>query len=142
MRKHVTMIPQDPTMFTGSLRFNLDPFNKHSDEKLSSLLKKAAIDKKCDLDFKVEEDGKNLSVGERQLICIVRAILRRSQVVILDEATANIDVVTEKNIQRLIDEELKGATLLTIAHRLNTVINSDKILVLNEGKLVEFDIPE
>ena len=136
------MIPQDPTMFTGSLRFNLDPFNKHSDEKLSSLLKKAAIDKKCDLDFKVEEDGKNLSVGERQLICIVRAILRRSQVVILDEATANIDVVTEKNIQRLIDEELKGATLLTIAHRLNTVINSDKILVLNEGKLVEFDIPE
>ena len=135
------MIPQDPTMFTGSLRFNLDPFNKHSDEKLSSLLKKAAMDKKCDLDFKVEEDGKNLSVGERQLICIVRAILRRSQVVILDEATANIDVVTEKNIQRLIDEELKGATLLTIAHRLNTVINSDKILVLNEGKLVEFDIP-
>lgn len=75
--------------------------------------------------FKIEEEGKNLSVGERQLICIIRAILRQSKIVLLDEATANIDVVTEQAIQRLIDEEFTEATVLTIAHRLNTVINSD-----------------
>merc|ERR1712109_259353 len=87
------------------------------------------------LKFKVKEEGKNLSVGERQLICIIRAILRSNRIVILDEATANIDVVTEQTIQKLIDEEFKGATVLTIAHRLNTIINSDKILMLEQGRL-------
>ena len=91
--------------------------------------------------FKIEEEGKNLSVGERQLICIIRAILRRSKIVLLDEATANIDVVTEQAIQRLIDEEFTEATVITIAHRLNTVINSDQILMLDQGKVLESGSP-
>merc|ERR1712060_815376 len=94
------------------------------------------------LKFKVQEEGKNLSVGERQLVCICRAILRKSKIVVLDEATANIDVVTEQTIQKLITEEFKGATVLTIAHRLNTIIKSDKVLIIDKGKKVEYDSPE
>ena len=83
-----------------------------------------------------------MSVGERQLVCICRAILRKSKIVVLDEATANIDVVTEQTIQKLITEEFKGATVLTIAHRLNTIIKSDKVLIIDKGKKVEYDSPE
>ena len=93
------------------------------------------------LKFKVQEEGKNLSVGERQLICIIRAILRSNKIVILDEATANIDVVTEQAIQRLIKEEFEGATVLTIAHRLNTIISSDRVLMLSKGSVLEYDTP-
>lgn len=89
----------------------------------------------------MEEEGRNLSVGERQLICIIRAILRRSKIVVLDEATANIDVMTEQAIQKLITEEFEGATVLTIAHRLNTIIKSDKILLLEQGKVLEYGPP-
>ena len=94
------------------------------------------------LKFKVKEEGKNLSVGERQLICIIRAILRSNRIVILDEATANIDVVTEQTIQKLIDEEFKGATVICIAHRLNTIIRSDRVLVMGEGRALEYDSPQ
>ena len=171
VRDQITMIPQDPTLFTGTLRFNLDPFDEHPDERLLELIKKAGLDvllnqretnqendakqtkndsrvddggkfKGLILNFKVQEEGKNLSVGERQLICIVRAVLRSNKIVVLDEATANIDVVTERAIQKLIDEEIRGATMLTIAHRLNTIIQSDKVLFLSEGKVLEFDSPQ
>jgi len=91
--------------------------------------------------MKISEGGKNLSAGERQLICICRAILRKNRIVILDEATANIDVVTEQKIQKLIDEEFNESTVITIAHRLNTIIKSDKVLVLSKGTLVEYDSP-
>lgn len=94
------------------------------------------------LKFKVQEDGKNLSVGERQLICIIRAILRHNKIVLLDEATANIDVVTEESIQKLIKEEFDGATVITIAHRLNTIIESDKVLLMDKGTVLEYDSPE
>lgn len=94
------------------------------------------------LKYKIQEEGKNLSVGERQLICIIRAILRSNKIVILDEATANIDVVTEQAIQRLIKEEFKGATVLTIAHRLNTIIQSDRVLMLSKGTVLEYDTPK
>ena len=90
----------------------------------------------------MKEEGKNLSVGERQLICIIRAILRSNRIVILDEATANIDVVTEQTIQKLIDEEFKGATVICIAHRLNTIIRSDRVLVMGEGRALEYDSPQ
>ena len=83
-----------------------------------------------------------MSIGEKQLICIVRAILRRNKIVILDEATSNIDVITEQKIQQLIQEEFKEATTITIAHRLNTIIKSDKILFLDQGKVLEFDSPK
>merc|ERR1712060_435908 len=94
------------------------------------------------LKFKVQEEGKNLSVGERQLICIIRAILRGNKIVILDEATANIDVVTEQYIQKLISEEFKGATVMTIAHRLNTIITSDRVLMLSRGSVLEYGSPK
>ena len=245
LRDQITMIPQDPTLFTGTLRFNLDPFDQVSDERIHELIKKAGLeyllegtskkekedkkeneqkeeekkkntafevsdsededekkkesDKKDDdakkdekkeddkdkekkdkdekkaswfsfwrskddkekkvkdkkdkdkkdeeedgkgLKFKVQEEGKNLSVGERQLICIIRAILRCNKLVVLDEATANIDVVTEQAIQKLISEEFTGATVLTIAHRLNTIISSDKVLFLSKGTVLEYDTPK
>ena len=91
--------------------------------------------------YKITEGGANLSAGERQLVCICRAILRRNKIVLLDEATANIDVVTEQTIQKLIAEEFDGATVLTIAHRLNTIIKSDKVLILDKGQKVEYDSP-
>ena len=91
--------------------------------------------------FKIAEGGGNLSVGEKQLICICRAILRQNKVVVLDEATASIDLVTEQTIQKLIDQSFEGSTVITIAHRLNTIIRSDKVLVLSYGKAVEYDSP-
>ena len=92
--------------------------------------------------FRISEGGGNLSVGEKQLICICRAILRRNKVVVLDEATANIDLVTEQKIQKLIDQSFANSTVITIAHRLNTIIKSDKVMVLSEGKVVEYDAPK
>ena len=133
LRNKVTVIPQDPTLFTGTLRYNLDPFNEVPDERIIELLQKAKLDyllkkeeesSKADgektaktapeeanktastgLNFKITENGGNLAVGERQLLCIVRAILKNNKIVVLDEATANIDVVTEETIQKLISEE-------------------------------------
>ena len=91
--------------------------------------------------MKIAEGGANLSTGERQLICICRAILRKNRVVVLDEATANIDIVTEQKIQKLIEEEFNESTVITIAHRLNTIIKSDRVLVLANGKRLEYDSP-
>ena len=91
--------------------------------------------------MKITEGGANLSTGERQLICICRAILRKNKVVVLDEATANIDIVTEEKIQKLIESEFRESTVITIAHRLNTIIKSDKVLVLVDGRVEEYDAP-
>lgn len=158
LRRRVTVIPQDPTLFTGTLRFNLDPFDSVSDERIESLLKEAGLEelltrdqtsKQDDettenangLQMKISEQGANLSSGEKQLICICRAILRKNKIVILDEATANIDIVTEKKIQKLINEEFTDSTVITIAHRLNTIMASDKVLVLSYGQVKEYDSP-
>ena len=97
---------------------------------------------KFDLDMEISENGSNLSTGEKQLVCICRAILRKCNVVILDEATSNIDVVTEERIQTLLETYLRNSTVITVAHRLNTIINSDKVLVLSYGKVKEFDSPD
>ena len=94
------------------------------------------------LDFKIKENGKNLSVGEKQLICICRAILRRSKIIVMDEATASIDFQTEEIIQNAINEIMKNSTVLTIAHRIKTIIKYDKILVLENGEIKDFDSPE
>lgn len=134
-------------MFTGTLRFNLDPEQNISDEKIMEVLKAAQLDdllakdaKQRNLDLPITENGSNLSSGEKQLICICRAILRvilslsytlqKSKIIILDEATANIDVILEQKIQRFIDSEFNESTMLTIAHRLNTITKSDRILQL------------
>jgi len=93
------------------------------------------------LDLEVKEGGSNLSSGEKQLITICRAVLRKAKVVVLDEATSNIDVITEQKILKLMNDELNDSTVITIAHRLNTIIKSDKIAVLGEGRLLEYDTP-
>lgn len=145
LRSRITVIPQDPTMFNGTLRYNLDPLGRATDEEVINILKAAKLHdliKDEGLALKISENGNNLSSGEKQLICICRAILRKSKVVILDEATSNIDIVTELAIQDLIDTSLKGSTVLTVAHRLNTIMASDKILVLDFGRLIEYDSPK
>ena len=143
-------------MFTGTLRFNLDPEGAVSDQRIIDLLVEAKLDDLLNKDPKglnqdITENGSNLSSGEKQLICICRAILRvtlsllkfiqKSRIVILDEATANIDVVTEQSIQRLITTEFKDSTMITIAHRLNTIIKSDRVLVLSFGEILEYEKP-
>ena len=146
LRSRITVIPQDPALFTGTLRFNMDPEGRVSDERILEVMRQAQLNDllakdSLGLHQQVADGGNNLSSGEKQLICICRAILRASKVVILDEATANIDVVTESKIQNLIDSEFKGSTMITIAHRLNTIIKSDRVMVLSYGQIIEFDSP-
>lgn len=142
LRNKVTMIPQDPTLFKGTLRFNIDPSEEVPTERILELIEKAGLDEllkkqlkdnQSILDMEIKEAGSNLSSGEKQLISICRAILRKAKVVVLDEATSNIDVLTEKKILKLLSEDLAESTVITIAHRLNTIIKSDRILVLGEG---------
>ena len=97
---------------------------------------------KNELDLEITENGGNLSSGEKQLICICRAILRKNKIILLDEATANIDLLTEQKIQKLTEEEFKDCTVITIAHRLQTIVSSDKVMVLGNGQLLEYDDPK
>mmetsp|Transcript_34035 Transcript_34035/g.33204 ORF Transcript_34035/g.33204 Transcript_34035/m.33204 type:complete len:157 (-) Transcript_34035:10-480(-) len=134
-------------MFKASLRFNMDPEEKNSNEEIERLLNKAGLEDLIQREGKgimmeISENGNNLSAGEKQLICICRAILRKNRVVILDEATANIDILTEQKIQELIHEEFKSSTVITIAHRINTIIKSDRVLVLSYGEIMEYDEPK
>nr|UOU03336.1 ATP-binding cassette subfamily C1-5 [Brachionus rubens] len=147
LRHKLTIIPQDPVIFSGSIRMNLDPFNKSKDDDLWRALELAGLkdyvfglDKK--LDYECSEGGENLSVGQRQLICLARALLRKTKILILDEATASIDHQTDKQIQVTIRKQFADCTVLTIAHRLNTIMDSSRILVLEKGKIVEFDTPQ
>ena len=118
----------------------MDPGNLIDKDYLEKVYKETEM--KFDLDMEISENGSNLSTGEKQLVCICRAILRKCNVVILDEATSNIDVVTEERIQTLLETYLRNSTVITVAHRLNTIINSDKVLVLSYGKVKEFDSPD
>jgi len=122
------------------LRYNLDPGNLIDPDYLEKVYKQTEMT--IGLDKQIDEGGSNLSNGEKQLVCICRAIMRKCQVVILDEATSNIDVVTEERIQALLETFLEDSTVLTVAHRLNTIIKSDKVLVLNYGTVKEFDSPQ
>lgn len=146
LRTKLTIIPQDPVLFSGSLRMNLDPFSVASDEAVWKALELAhlkdyASSLESGLAHEVAEGGENLSVGQRQLVCLARALLRKTKVLILDEATAAVDLETDELIQSTIRSEFKGCTVLTIAHRLNTVMDYDRILVLDKGNIVEFDSP-
>ncbi|CAI5454874.1 unnamed protein product [Caenorhabditis angaria] len=147
LRSNFTIIPQDPVLFSGTLRFNLDPFNHHADEDIWRALEMAnlkdfALSQNSKLNYVISEGGDNISVGQRQLVCLARALLRKTRVLILDEATAAIDVSTDALIQKTIREEFANSTVLTIAHRLNTIMDYDRIIVLNEGKIGEFDSPK
>jgi len=146
LRKNLTIIPQDPCLMEGSLKYNIDPFNKAKNDEIISILKKIGFEyTETDdhiLNRKIEQGGSNLSVGEKQLLCIARAILRKTKIIVMDEATANIDMKTEEKIQKALQYVLNYSTVITVAHRIKTIINYDKILVLNNGKIEEFDTPQ
>ncbi|POO04129.1 ATP-binding cassette containing protein [Trema orientale] len=147
LRKILSIIPQSPVLFSGTVRFNLDPFSEHNDADLWEALERAHLKdvirrNPFGLDAEVLEGGENFSVGQRQLISLARALLRRSKILVLDEATSAVDVGTDALIQKTIREEFKSCTMLIIAHRLNTIIDSDRILVLDGGQVLEYDSPE
>ena len=146
LRKNLTIIPQDPCLMEGSLKYNIDPFDSKNDEEIVSILKKIGFEytEPDDqiLNRKIEQGGSNLSVGEKQLVCIARAIIRKTKIVVMDEATANIDMKTEEKIQKALQYVLNSSTVITVAHRIKTIINYDRILVLNNGNVVEYDSPE
>ncbi|KAM9890726.1 hypothetical protein OXX79_011224 [Metschnikowia pulcherrima] len=147
LRHNLSIIPQDSHLFEGTLRQNLDPFSEHDDEKLwevlaHSHLKQTVVELGEGLESKVKEGGSNFSAGQRQLLCLGRALLNTSKVLMLDEATAAVDVQTDKVIQSTIRAEFKEKTIVTIAHRLDTVTDCDRILSLDHGEVKEFDTPE
>ncbi|KAL7641498.1 UNVERIFIED_CONTAM: hypothetical protein RMT77_007369 [Armadillidium vulgare] len=147
LRGRITIIPQDPVLFSGTMRMNLDPFENYDDNSLwdaleHSHLKDFVSSLPLKLNHAVSEGGDNLSVGQRQLVCLARALLRKSKVLILDEATAAVDLETDALIQETIRKEFADSTILTIAHRLNTIMDSSRIIVLEKGEVQEFDTPE
>ncbi|XP_014221737.1 probable multidrug resistance-associated protein lethal(2)03659 [Trichogramma pretiosum] len=146
LRSHISIIPQDPVLFSGTLRRNLDPFEEFEDEALWQALeqvelKDSVVSTGNGLDSRVLDRGANFSVGQRQLVCLARAILRNNKVLMLDEATANVDPQTDALIQTTIRTKFANCTVLTVAHRLNTIIDSDKVLVMDKGQVAEYDHP-
>lgn len=154
VRSRLAIIPQDPVLFSGTLRSNLDPHNEHSDVSLLEALERVtptqapsreeSQSRKSifkNLQSSISRGGSNLSQGEKQLICLARAILTRPKILVLDEATSAVDMETDALIQRSIREEFRDSTVLVVAHRLSTVADFDKILVLSDGNLVEYDEP-
>eukprot|EP00002_Diphylleia_rotans_P003775 TRINITY_DN1266_c0_g1_i1.p1 TRINITY_DN1266_c0_g1~~TRINITY_DN1266_c0_g1_i1.p1 ORF type:complete len:1203 (-),score=279.41 TRINITY_DN1266_c0_g1_i1:2308-5916(-) len=147
LRSKLSIIPQDPVLFSGTIRSNLDPFHKYTDAEVWEAVKTShmynyvsKLEKQ--LDSPVTENGDNFSVGQRQLLCLARALLRKSTVLVLDEATAAVDVETDALVQSTIRSAFKECTVLTIAHRINTIIDNDRVMVLDRGRLAEFDSPK
>uniref|UniRef100_A0A8C3AF62 ATP-binding cassette, sub-family C (CFTR/MRP), member 3 n=1 Tax=Cyclopterus lumpus TaxID=8103 RepID=A0A8C3AF62_CYCLU len=146
LRSRLTIIPQEPVLFSGSLKMNLDPFEKYSDEEVwralqQSHLHKFVSNQPAKLDLECSEGGENLSVGQRQLVCLARALLRKTRILILDEATAAVDLETDDLIQSTIRTQFEDCTVFTIAHRLNTIMDYTRVLVLDKGQIAEFDTP-
>ncbi|KAL3053062.1 hypothetical protein OYC64_005566 [Pagothenia borchgrevinki] len=146
LRSRITIIPQDPVLFSGSLRMNLDPFDSYSDEEVwraleYSHLKSFVSGLPDKLNHECSEGGENLSVGQRQLLCLARALLRKTKILVLDEATAAVDMETDNLIQSTIRSQFDDCTVLTIAHRLNTIMDYSRVLVLDKGEMTEFDTP-
>ncbi|KAG6873111.1 hypothetical protein C0995_002774 [Termitomyces sp. Mi166 len=150
LRNSLALVPQDSTMFIGTLRSNLDPKRLRTDAELISVIQRAgllssanspdpAVDAKFSLDSTVGDEGLNYSVGERQLIALCRALVKNSRIIVLDEATSSVDVETDAKLQRTIKREFASSTLLCIAHRLNTIAYYDRVLVMDAGKVAEFD---
>ena len=147
LRSRLAIIPQDPILFQGTVRFNLDPRGVHQDDALWRALEVAQLKNAITafsggLEGAIVEGGENLSVGQRQLFCLARALLVKSRVLVMDEATANVDLETDKLIQEVVRSAFKDFTILTIAHRIDTILDSDRIMVLDQGRLIELDSPD
>ncbi|XP_035829877.1 multidrug resistance-associated protein 1 [Aplysia californica] len=146
LRSRITILPQDPVIFSGTIRMNLDPSEQHMDSEVWEALEHAHLKDFVNglagqLDYNCGEGGQNLSMGQRQLLCLARTLLRRSRVLVLDEATAAVDMETDELIQKTIREEFKHSTVLTIAHRLNTIMDYDRVIVMDKGVIKEMDSP-
>ncbi|KAK6149391.1 hypothetical protein DH2020_016916 [Rehmannia glutinosa] len=146
LRSRLSIIPQDPTMFEGTVRSNLDPLEEYTDEQIWEALDKCQLGdevrkKPEKLDSAVSENGENWSVGQRQLVCLGRVLLKKSKVLVLDEATASVDTATDNLIQQTLKQHFTDSTVLTIAHRITSVLDSDMVLLLDNGLLKEYDSP-
>ena len=156
LRSNIAIIPQDPVLYSGSVRTNLDPFGEYDEKRLYDTLERVGLYSGSNLsqhsstsgaarveslDDIVTEGGINFSVGQRQLLVISRALLHGSMIVVMDEATAAVDAETDAAIQKVMREEFRKATVITVAHRLNTIMDSDYILVMSDGRAAEFDSP-
>merc|ERR1719461_869977 len=150
LRERIAVIPQDPVMFQGTIRTNVDPIGKHTDAEIIDALQEShlapTLGEDQTLDTEVKEGGENFSVGQRQLMCLARALLKTrsgmANILLLDEATSQVDQATDELVQKTITEKFSDCTILTIAHRINTIMNYDKILVMDAGRVAEFDTPE
>ncbi|NWY38889.1 MRP7 protein, partial [Sylvia atricapilla] len=145
LRSRLAIIPQDPFLFSGSIRENLDPQGKRTDDELREVLEQChlweAVTQMGGLDSELGERGKSLSVGQRQLVCLARALLTQAKVLCIDEATASVDQKTDQLLQQTIRQRFADKTVLTIAHRLNTILDSDRVLVMQAGRVAELDSP-
>ncbi|KAK1581098.1 hypothetical protein Q3G72_003061 [Acer saccharum] len=142
----LSIIPQDPTMFDGTVRSNLDPLEEYTDEKIWEALDKCQLGdevrkKEGKLDSKVTENGENWSMGQRQLVCLGRVLLKKSKVLVLDEATASVDTATDNLIQQTLRQHFTDCTVITIAHRITSILDSDMVLLLSQGLIEEYDSP-
>ncbi|GFN99334.1 multidrug resistance-associated protein 1 [Plakobranchus ocellatus] len=147
LRSRITILPQDPVLFSGSLRMNLDPFDTYDDSTIWRALEHAHLKAFAEstpgqLQYQCGEGGQNLSVGQRQLVCLARSLLRKTRILVLDEATAAVDMETDDLIQATIRSQFSDCTVLTIAHRLNTIMDYDRIMVLANGEIKELDTPK
>ncbi|KAG6637774.1 hypothetical protein CIPAW_11G201600 [Carya illinoinensis] len=146
LRSRLSIIPQDPTMFEGTVRTNLDPLEEYADEQIWEALDKCQLGdeirkKEGKLDSAVTENGENWSMGQRQLVCLGRVLLKKSKVLVLDEATASVDTATDNMIKETLRQHFSNCTIITIAHRITSVIDSDMVLLLNNGLIEEYDSP-
>eukprot|EP00050_Salpingoeca_kvevrii_P018614 m.76343 g.76343 ORF g.76343 m.76343 type:complete len:382 (+) comp8108_c0_seq4:3357-4502(+) len=147
LRSNLAIIPQDPMLFSGSVRDNLDPLNKFSDEEVWTALRRCALEKfvqslEDGLEANVSERGSNFSAGQKQLLCLGRALLQQCKIICIDEATANVDMETDAFVQEVMRTQFVGCTVLTIAHRVETIIDSDLVILMHQGRVLEHGRPD